>query len=179
MKDNQRIRLSKRLLQASLMQLLQSKSIHKISVREICDGAEINRTTFYKYYGSQYDLLKDIEDENLAKIEAYLRALHDANATDPNLTELLEFINENAELFRTLCNNADTEFPQKLFGLPQIRQILTDQLGVQGYLFSFIINGGFSAISDWINQDERESPAEMAAFLNGVFRKLFQLRGWE
>ncbi len=62
MGENQRIRLSKQLLRNALISLLEEKSINKISVREICETAEINRTTFYKYYGSQYDLLEDIEN---------------------------------------------------------------------------------------------------------------------
>jgi AcrR family transcriptional regulator len=52
----------KKLLKDSLIRLLQQGSIHRISVREICDRAGINRTTFYKYYGSQYDLLGDMEN---------------------------------------------------------------------------------------------------------------------
>jgi AcrR family transcriptional regulator len=77
MKENQRVRLTKKMLQDSLIWLLPNKSIHKISVREICDNAEINRSTFYKYYGSQYDLLKDMENEVLLQIDGYLNVSKD------------------------------------------------------------------------------------------------------
>ena len=59
MKEDQRIRLSKQLLRNALLELLKEKHISKVSVREICERAQINRTTFYKYYGSQYELLED------------------------------------------------------------------------------------------------------------------------
>ena len=62
MSENQRVRLSKQMLRSSLIEILGEKSIHKVSIREICDRAQINRTTFYKYYGSQYDLLLDMEN---------------------------------------------------------------------------------------------------------------------
>ena len=55
-RENQRIMLSKRLIKESLTRLLASESIHKISVRMLCEEAGINRSTFYKYYGSQYDV---------------------------------------------------------------------------------------------------------------------------
>ena len=62
MKEDQRVRLSRQLLRSALIVLLKEKNINKISVREICDAAEINRTTFYKHYGNPYDLLEDIEN---------------------------------------------------------------------------------------------------------------------
>ena len=68
-KVNQRVMLSKRLLKESLIRQLKEESIYKISVRELCEQAGINRTTFYKYYGSPFDLLKDIEDDLLRSVQ--------------------------------------------------------------------------------------------------------------
>ena len=59
-KENQRIMLTKRLVQDALIILLRTTDISKISIRELCEKAGINRTTFYNHYGSQYDVLKDI-----------------------------------------------------------------------------------------------------------------------
>ena len=54
--ENQRIRITKRMLREALIRLLGKKPIEKIRVQELCQEAQINRTTFYKYYGNQYDL---------------------------------------------------------------------------------------------------------------------------
>ena len=70
--ENQRIRLSKTLLKNALVHLLQKKPLNKISVLEICETAQINRTTFYKYYGSQTDLLNEIESDFLAQLDESL-----------------------------------------------------------------------------------------------------------
>ena len=59
--ENQRIMLTKRLLKESLLKLLSEKSIKKISVSELCQNAGINRSTFYNHYGSQFDVLKEME----------------------------------------------------------------------------------------------------------------------
>ena len=53
-KEDQRVMLTKRLLKDSLVSLLKEKTIFKITIRELCDTAGINRSTFYKYYDSQY-----------------------------------------------------------------------------------------------------------------------------
>ncbi len=60
-KENQRVALSKRMLKEGLMALLKKKNIRKISVNELCETAEINRTTFYRHYQTPHDVLIDIE----------------------------------------------------------------------------------------------------------------------
>ena len=66
------MRLRKTLLKDALIQLLQEKPIGKITIFELCGRAQINRTTFYKYYGSQYDLLDDIERDLFTELDQNL-----------------------------------------------------------------------------------------------------------
>jgi AcrR family transcriptional regulator len=181
MKENQRVRLTKRMLRESLIRLMAERSIHKISVREICSEAQINRTTFYKYYGSQYDLLKDMETEVLSQIDSVLGASEDRPKSDLQLlTKIAAYMNDNIDLCRLLINNAvDSEFPEKLLSLPKIQRLLSAQLeakydcGELGYIDQFVINGGFSMIKSWINKDNREPPEVIAAILVNVLSRIF------
>ena len=60
-KNNQRTRLSKILLKNALMDLLGEKgSVAKISVRELCERADLNRSTFYAHYSEPKELLEQI-----------------------------------------------------------------------------------------------------------------------
>ena len=61
-KEDRRVRVTKRMLKDALIELLKTKDIYHISIRELCETADVNRTTFYKYYGNQFDLLADMED---------------------------------------------------------------------------------------------------------------------
>ncbi len=181
MNENQRTRLSKQLLRDSLTKLLYEKSIHKISVREICDRAQINRTTFYKYYGSQYDLLEDMENEVLSQIENYLSSDSEHLENELlSLKKIIAFTNDNRDLCMILFNNnVDTEFPKKLFNLPSIRHLLTSSLQAEytndefEYVYEFVVNGGFSIIKTWLNKETRESVDIMAALLMETISKLF------
>ena len=176
--ENQRVRMSKQLLKDSLVRLLHEKSIHTISVREICEGAEINRTTFYKYYGSQYDLLEGIESELLAKIDDYLGP--SSGDKDLNrLRKVLSYAVNNLELCRLLFNNnVDPDFPGRLITLPQVQELLSQVLnegyGGDGlkYISCFIVNGGFAVIREWINQENPEPPEAVAQLLYEVVSKL-------
>ena len=55
-KENQRIALTKKLLQEGLLRLLEVKTLDKISVTELCRESGINRATFYNHYTSPQDL---------------------------------------------------------------------------------------------------------------------------
>ncbi len=58
-----RVRYTQRILKESLLLLLREKPINKITVKEVCERAELNRTTFYAHYSDCYALLESIEDE--------------------------------------------------------------------------------------------------------------------
>ena len=60
-KENQRVALSKRMLKEGLIKLLNKKNISKISINELCEIAEINRTTFYRHYQTPHDVLLEVE----------------------------------------------------------------------------------------------------------------------
>ena len=181
MSENQRVRLSKILLQTSLTELLAEKSIHKISVREICEHAQINRTTFYKYYANQYDLLKAMENEVLTQIDAFLNVNKKQAGYDTQaLTKIITYLQDNLGLCRLLINNTvDSEFPEKLINLSRIRLLLDEQLTHKylkdeiDYGYQFVVNGGFSVMKNWINKDERESPEKIAKILVIIISRLF------
>ena len=115
-KNNQRTRLSKLLFKNALMDLLKEKgSVAKISVRELCDRAELNRSTFYAHYNEPNDLLTEIENEILQSTEEHLRKIGEENDAGAHkyLHSFLKYIRENDKIFRTptpifalaLCNN--------------------------------------------------------------------------
>ncbi len=179
MGENQRVRLSKQLLKDSLIRLLNKKSIHNISVREVCENAQINRTTFYKYYGSQYDLLECIENELLTEIDGCLDP-SDNNNFYIRLEKVLSYAMDNIELCRLLFNNnVDPEFPGKLISLPRIQEMLSQQFNggynedEVKYISCFIVNGGFGIMRQWINAVNPESPKSIASLIDSIFSRLF------
>ncbi|MDR1330246.1 MAG: TetR/AcrR family transcriptional regulator [Oscillospiraceae bacterium] len=188
MKENQRVRMTKQLLRDSLTALLYEKSIQKISVREICDRAEVNRSTFYKYYGSQYELLEDMEREVIAMIDRYLsepEGFPDTGARQIGAREIgkiIAFADADSNLCRILVNNnVDPEFPAKLMNLLSIRQFLSvppngdrEENDLE-YVGSFLINGSFGLIKNWLNKPQRDPPEHIAALLTEMMSKLIPL----
>ena len=60
---DRRVKYTKKVIKDTFLSLLEKKNISNISVKELCEMADINRGTFYRYYIDIYDLLKKIEDE--------------------------------------------------------------------------------------------------------------------
>ena len=124
-KENQRIALTKKLLQSGLLRLLEAKSLDSISVTELCRESGINRATFYNHYNSPQDLLCDIEykmteelnqiigsprtpEEVLERTEAVCNYFHDNASTililhqchtDRDINVSLHNLNQNFQLF--------------------------------------------------------------------------------
>ena len=131
-KNNQRTRLSKMLLKNALMDLLKENgSVEKISVRELCSVAELNRSTFYAHYNEPKDLLNEIENELLDSTEQHLERIgqEDDMGAHRYILSFLKYIKSNDKQFRTLLiDSADPEFrskfmQQSIITLPHLRQI--------------------------------------------------------
>ncbi len=176
--ENQRIRLSKTMLKNALMTLLRDKPMEKISVYELCAAAQINRTTFYKYYGSPYDLLTDAEGDCFSKLQ---ELLSDSTADGRNcLCRVLEALLAEEENFKILINALpDKDFSNKLFDLPAIRMQFDMAIPTtfsereREHLRVFFYQGGYALIREWLNHGAgRESPRVMADFLYDVIQKL-------
>lgn len=181
--ENQRIRLSKTLLKDALIQLLQEKPIGKITIFELCGRAQINRTTFYKYYGSQYDLLDDIERDLFTELDRNL--LSNCQDEFQNLKKVMEYLLEEQEKCTVLINTVpDQEFSEKLFNLPAIHALIKDRIppgytqAQREYIRIFVCQGGYAIIRKWLNDENREPPEEIAEVISSLVLTIFH-RGRE
>ncbi|MEG1366357.1 MAG: TetR/AcrR family transcriptional regulator, partial [Oscillospiraceae bacterium] len=69
---DRRVRKTKAALRGALVKLMEKKSIQEISVKELCEKCDINRSTFYLHYTDVYNLLQMIEKEMLLELNTVL-----------------------------------------------------------------------------------------------------------
>jgi AcrR family transcriptional regulator len=154
-KENQRVRLTRQLLKDSLIGLMDRKPIGKITVKEICENAEINRSTFYLYYTDPYALLEDVEAELIEAAREKLRRIGANTDGVQYLTALLSYIEENADIFRTLlCRQGNPAF-QEAFIQTSVSHLkgqlaLRCSEAVVGYVYHYLIMGVVSMIKRWL-----------------------------
>ena len=65
-------------IEDSLLQLMKEQTFETISIRQLIDLAEVNRSTFYRHYLDKYDLLEKIENRLLDDLQAYYQEALDS-----------------------------------------------------------------------------------------------------
>lgn len=174
-KDKRVIR-TKALLIRSLSALMKQKNIKDITVKELCEYADINRGTFYLHYKDIYDMLDSIEQELSEKFLQIFQKYNSETNEDfpyPLFLEIFKLVDDNAELFRVLIGpNGDISFIMKIFKLYNIHCLqsefnkLSPQFSInQVYYSNFILYGCVGLIEQWLSRDTKESPEKMAELI--------------
>lgn len=172
-KEDRRITMTKRMLKEALIEMLKDKDIYHISIRELCDKADVNRTTFYKYYGSQFDLLSDMENDLLLFISKILE--NNDGDTVRVIAAACEYLEDNLEFARLIINNnIDPLFAEKLFAIDAIKESSRHHFyagksdSENEYIYNFLTYGVFRMVCMWLNKEERESPREFAELVGQI-----------
>lgn len=176
-KNNQRTRLSKILLKNALMDLLSEKgSVTKISVRELCERADLNRSTFYAHYSEPKELLEEVETELLDATREHLQKIGAENDIGAHryLLSFLIYIKENDKPFRTLLIDAgDPEFRSKFMQQSIIQFVENLDIAFpkeqEQYIYSYILNGSTGVIIQWMRSDysiDENALVDLLFFIN-------------
>ena len=168
--DSRRVRMTKMLLKQSLIELMREKSIHEISIKDICQGADINRSTFYRHYNTQYELydniLEDITD-NISEI--YVSCSDNENKTQVFLTEVLKYIEANRDTFLVILSGKSNVSMGETFNRFTNRFIDGENTSeFKVYIIQFVAAGMTSFIWSWLNKESRHSAEEVALIISSV-----------
>lgn len=110
MKESRKTLMTKKVFREVLLELLQSKPLSKITITEICEKADLNRSTFYAHYVEVRDLLHDIENEMISNIpKVYGNNEHNSKTVKiAELESFFDYVRENAFEFRILLIDSDS-----------------------------------------------------------------------
>lgn len=175
MKESRRVSLTKKMLRDSLCQLLIKNNIQKISIKQICEVADVNRTTFYAHYCDRYELLRDVENEVEKGVAAEINRSRLRNASQDSLLELFfKYIRDNIEKVRLIFKNtSDGKFAKSLAEI-SVRLCVSDEKlsklkeETREFIYQYIINGSLSIIEKFVGNEINKTPKELAA----MFRTL-------
>lgn len=169
---DRRARKTRQALYKGLVRLMQQKSVQDITVTELAAECDINRGTFYLHYSSVQQLLKSLEEEVLEGLNAVLEKFETTSFLPKNnaLTEIFQFLGENAALCSVmLSRRGDAGFVRQVTQvvrtrcLPQwLRLAGQSSAGEVEYFLTFVLAGSIGLIEQWLADEVRESPAEMA-----------------
>ena len=70
--DNRKTRYTRRVIKESYYELLAEKPFDKITVKEICERADINKGSFYNHFENIYTLQAELENEAIENLKQIL-----------------------------------------------------------------------------------------------------------
>jgi AcrR family transcriptional regulator len=175
MKENRKTRYTKMVLKESLFELMEKKPIEKITIKELCENADINRSTFYAHFTDQYDLLSHIENETLSWAKESIASLADKNdkyESIKTLEEIFQYFIDNSKNLKILMSEkGDINFQKQIFtliyqqcGLALPSKVAVDPSIIDEY-FVFVVNGSIGLLQHWLKEGISRSAAEMAEII--------------
>lgn len=163
--DDRRARRSRKLLKQSLLELMKEKSFSEISVRDIAEGADMNRGTFYLHYSGTAELLQSVEAELLEELQSLIQAHLQETVADGSVRPVLEPLLDFAVAHRDTC--AVLFASSEASGFIQSLQQLISRCGADlvedwfhpqdrrqtDYYLSFLTWGAIGLLKEWFAQD--------------------------
>lgn len=160
----------------ALITLLNKKDFELITVKEICELAGVNRSTFYLHYDNSYDLLKEtieaVYKDFFSRFSAdgykeiNLKEKSDEELfliTPKYLMPYLEFVEDNRKLFSIMYEKNEMMGAKKLYEkwFKDIFGPILTRFGVsqenQTFIMIFYLNGIIGIINEWLARDCKES----------------------
>ena len=144
-KTDRRVRKTKSQLKTGLAQLMREKSIREITVKELVDAVDINRSTFYLHYSDIPGLLAEVENEMMEEMQRAIRALVGPHGDIGFVHKLEQLLEEKSR--------------------ESLAALVPEKTGEMKYFYSYCLNGCLGFVKTWLETGEKETPeyaAEMA-----------------
>lgn len=166
-----RVKGTRKAIRESFLELLRKKPVSRVTVKEICEMSEINRSTFYKHYSDPLDVLEKMEEEILEKLADSLQpALSDMRAY---LDLVLLQMETQGNVYRLLASErGDMAFPTKIFEccyktvFPRFGSNFPElTVSQRDMVYQYLAQGSGGVLGKWMDGGMREPRETVIALL--------------
>ncbi|MBQ8782466.1 MAG: TetR/AcrR family transcriptional regulator [Clostridia bacterium] len=183
MGQDARVRYTKTVIRKAFFDLLKDTPLEKITVKKICELAQINRSTFYKYYYDVYDLFDNIKQDILIRLKNFVSNIH-ADSSREIMLKILGAVKSESETFEIICSeNGDLSFPSAVFDVcyshvgpkfsaryPQLND------SQKQWLYHYISVGCSGVLRCWFESGMKETPEELCDFLEVILNNTLSFK---
>ncbi len=168
MQETRRVRMTKKLIKEAYIELLSTNPDKRLSITDICNCADINRSTFYMHYEDVQCLIKEIEDDLISQIPT--TAGSESISNDKEFINLLEktfdYVKANNSAFTALLVRLDSnKFKERLTSsvLDKYKNLPINKDSILSkYGYFYCINGVIGLLKEWINDNFPITSRELA-----------------
>jgi len=180
---DRRIRRTKKIFKGHFVQLVKEKGYKNVTVTDIVEKADYNRSTFYLYFKDKEDIAEELVDETLEDLEAAFHrpfldtALVKYDRILPTSNAFFHHFNDNKDVY-SLLNVKDTipVFNEKLFvKFKEVFESITylDESSKEielDHFNTYKMYGSYGVILEWIKAGCIQTPDEIADNLLEIFK---------
>lgn len=178
----------------AFLELLQKKDLSFITVKEICQSAGVNRSTFYLHYETIGDLLEEslvyMQNIFLASFKGTKSVLPDIESCSHEelmwikpeyLKPYLQFIKENQQLYRAAMEHpavfgSDTAYKRMFkYLFDPILERFNVPADERHYLMAFYLKGIAGIIEEWIKGGCEDDIEHITKVIEGCVSKFGKL----
>ena len=163
--NDRRTRKTKKAICEAFAELLVEKKLHKITVKEIIEKADISRVTFYNHYLDVYDLHDKFEESIMLEMASLVLELEDVPYSEV-FSKIIGYVDENRAAFRMIFSPNGTN--KMRFRLGTLLEGLLRQLYLEenegssadrnvDYMIYYRSQGMILVIQKWVLDDFKES----------------------
>lgn len=173
-KIDRRTAYTRKMIRESLYRLLEKKHLSEITVKEICEGADINRATFYRNYQDIYDLYEKLEEELTEN------AFADGNI-ETDRYKLIELIYQNQSFYKEFFESRmESPYIKKMVraNYDRMKELLIRRgtYDERTFEISYQYNyyGVIGVLREWLASGCPEKPEELGNIVYGIVEKQYQ-----
>lgn len=163
--NDRRVKKTKKALQAALAKLLGEKELHRITVKELAEEADMHRATFYVHYQDIYDLHKQLEDAIFDDLTELMTGTPACGEEGKPIYEnrygpIVDYAYDNVELaniflgkagssnfYNRMCTMIEEQYLQLWLAEDGINEVTAEMR----YMTTYQVKGCLAIISRWID----------------------------
>lgn len=175
----------------AFLELIEKKDFAYITVKEICERAGVNRSTFYLHYETVGDLLTESAQHIIDDFAAFMphdtveflerlqcRPLEELYLITPEyLTPYLTYIKEHRRIFRATVERASVLRMNDAYGalnrhvfIPILNRFQVPEED-RKYVMQFHISGLMAIINEWLKEDCKDSIEHIISVMQQCIRQ--------
>ncbi len=162
-KEDLRVIKTKNNIKRSFIELAKSAGYQKMSIKELCEKALINRNTFYLHYQNKDDLVREMINDTISKYKVSFMPLitqfflnlqnKDIENFAKNIESLLKMLYEDIELYRIILT--DDYLTGYFRSVEQVyEKNITNYLNIKSnrakLIFRYMMSGCAGILTDWM-----------------------------
>lgn len=172
---------TRKVLKNVLVDLLQTRDLQSISIKEITDLADISRGTFYLHFDDIFALYQAIESDVIEQVSSIIQnkvPIQDEGELDKIINAIFEYLTIHMKECDALLRTDSASFLSGVFekNRPQVAETWEMPYGsreqMEAYSYIFMSHGLAGVLKHWMAFGKIETPRQLAEIIKPMLSYL-------